>query len=88
MLSKEIKIDNLIQDEHKLSWQLILYKRSDRAAKNNKMNLLVEKAFTQGFNTFLPSLNEISFPIPSPEQIHLIFNYNHPLIYTIKKNIN
>ena len=56
MLSKEIKIDNLIQDEHKLSWQLILYKRSDRAAKNNKMNLLVEKAFTQAFNTFLPSL--------------------------------
>ena len=60
MLSKEIKIDNLIQDEHKLSWELTLYKRSDLAAKNNKMNLLVEKEFTQGFNTFLPSLTTIT----------------------------
>jgi len=56
MLSQEIKIDNLIQDEHKLSWELILYKRGDRAAKRNKMNFLVEKVFTQAFNTFLPSL--------------------------------
>ncbi len=56
MLSKEIKIDNLTQNEHQLSWQLILHKRSDRAVKNNKMNLLVEKEFVQSFNTFLPSL--------------------------------
>ncbi|MDJ0589516.1 MAG: Rieske 2Fe-2S domain-containing protein [Pleurocapsa sp. MO_226.B13] len=56
MLSQEIKIDNLIQDEHKISWQLTLNKRSDRAAKKSKMNLLVEKSFVQAFNTFLPSL--------------------------------
>lgn len=60
MLSKEIKIDNLIQDGHKLSWQLILHKRSDGKAKNNKMNLLVEKEFVQSFNTFLPSLGVIT----------------------------
>lgn len=60
MLSQEIKIDNLTQDEHKLSWQLTLNKRSDLAAKNNKMNLLVEKAFTQSFNTFLPCLAVIT----------------------------
>ena len=56
ILSQEIKIDNLIQDEHKLSWQLTLTKRSDRAAKRYKMSLLVEEEFTQGFHTFLPSL--------------------------------
>lgn len=56
MLSQEIKIDNLIQDEHKISWQLTLNKRSDRAARKSKMNLLVEKSFIQAFNTFLPSL--------------------------------
>jgi phenylpropionate dioxygenase-like ring-hydroxylating dioxygenase large terminal subunit len=60
MLSQEIKIDNLTQNEHKLSWQLILHKRSDRAVKNNKMNLLVEKEFVQSFNTFLPSLAVIT----------------------------
>lgn len=60
MLSQEIKINNLFQDEHKLSWLLTLYKRSDRAAKRNKMNLLVEQAFTQAFNTFLPSLAVIT----------------------------
>lgn len=60
MLSKEIKIDNLTQDEHKLSWQLILHKRSDRAIKSNKMNLLVEKIFVQSFNAFLPSLAVIT----------------------------
>ena len=56
MLSQEIKIDNLIQDEHKISWLLTLHKRNDRAAKRHKMNLLVEKIFVQGFNSFLPSL--------------------------------
>ena len=56
ILSQEVKINNLIQDEHKISWQLTLTKRSDRAVKRNKISLLVEKVFTQGFNTFLPSL--------------------------------
>jgi hypothetical protein len=61
MLSQEIKIDNLTQNEHQLSWQLILHKRSDRAVKNNKMNLLIQKVSTQYFNTFLPSLTVIPF---------------------------
>jgi phenylpropionate dioxygenase-like ring-hydroxylating dioxygenase large terminal subunit len=61
MLSQEIKIDNLTQNEHQLSWQLILHKRSDRAVKNNKMNLLIQKVSTQCFNTFLPSLTVIPF---------------------------
>ncbi|MEL6496727.1 MAG: Rieske 2Fe-2S domain-containing protein, partial [Cyanobacteria bacterium J06623_7] len=56
MLSQEIKIDRLVQDEHKLAWELTLSKRSDRAAKRNKMSLLLEKEFTQGFHTFIPSL--------------------------------
>ena len=60
MLSQEIKIDNLVQDEHKLSWELILYKRRDNAAKKSMMNLLVEKKFIQAFNTFLPSLGVIT----------------------------
>jgi phenylpropionate dioxygenase-like ring-hydroxylating dioxygenase large terminal subunit len=60
MLSQEIEIHNLTQNEHQLSWQLILHKRSDRAVKNNKMNLLVEKEFVQSFNTFLPSLAVIT----------------------------
>ncbi|MEO0836254.1 MAG: Rieske 2Fe-2S domain-containing protein [Cyanobacteria bacterium J06642_3] len=60
MLSQEIKIDNLIQDEHKLSWQLTLLKRSDQAAKRHKMNLLIEPVLTQGFNSFLPSLTVVT----------------------------
>lgn len=60
MLSQEIKIDNLTQDEHKLSWQLTLHKRSDGAAKKHRMNLLVEKIFVQGFNSFLPSLTVVT----------------------------
>jgi len=56
MLSQEIKIDNLIQDEHKLAWELTLYKRTDSATKKNKMSLLLEPEFIQAFNTFLPSL--------------------------------
>ena len=60
MLSQEIKIDNLVQDEQKLSWELILYKRRDNAAKKSMMNLLVEKKFIQAFNTFLPSLGVIT----------------------------
>lgn len=60
ILSKEIKIENLTQNEHQLSWQLILHKRSDRAIKSNKMNLLVENIFVQSFNAFLPSLAVIT----------------------------
>ncbi|NJL51297.1 MAG: Rieske 2Fe-2S domain-containing protein [Hydrococcus sp. SU_1_0] len=60
MLSQEIEIKNLTQNEHQLSWQLILHKRSDRAIKNNKLNFLVEKVFVQSFNVFLPSLAVIT----------------------------
>lgn len=42
ILSKEIKIENLTQDEDRLAWQLIQYKRDDAAAKKNEMNLLVD----------------------------------------------
>ena len=56
MLSQEIRIDSLIQDEHKISWLLTLNKRKDKAVKKSKMNLLVEETFIQAFNTFLPSL--------------------------------
>lgn len=64
MLTKKIKIENLTQDENKLSWQLILSKRGDRDAKRNKMSLFVNQEMIQCFNTFLPSLfvftNEIA----------------------------
>lgn len=60
MLSKEIAIDNLIQEEHKLAWQLVQYKRDDLAVKRNKMNLLVDKVIVQSFNTFLPSFAAIT----------------------------
>lgn len=60
MLTKEIKIDNLTQDENKLAWQLIQYKRDDLDAKRNKMSLLVDRVYVQCFNTFLPSLAVIT----------------------------
>ena len=64
MLTKDLKIENLTQDENKLSWQLFLYKREDRAAKRNKMSPFVNDVMIQCFNTFLPSLfiltNEIA----------------------------
>ena len=56
MLSKEIQIDQLVQDEHRLSWQLIQHKRDDSAVKRNSMSPLVDKVIVQSFNTFLPSL--------------------------------
>ena len=56
MLTKEIKIDHLTQNEHRLSWQLIQYKRDDRDAKRNTMSLLIDRVLIQSFNTFLPSL--------------------------------
>lgn len=60
MLTKAIKIDNLTQDENKLFWQLIQYKRDDRDVKNSVTNLLVDPVFVQCFNTFLPSLEVIT----------------------------
>jgi nitrite reductase/ring-hydroxylating ferredoxin subunit len=60
MLSQKVEINNLTQNEHQLSWQLILHKRSDRDVRKSKMNLLVEKVFAQSFNTFLPSLAAIT----------------------------
>ena len=60
MLTKEIKIDRLSQNENKLFWQLIQYKRDDRDVKKSKTNLLVDKVFVQCFNTFLPSLAVIT----------------------------
>ena len=56
MLTKEIKIDRLTQNEHKISWQLVQHKRDDRATKKSQTNLLVDKVFVQAFSTFLPSL--------------------------------
>jgi hypothetical protein len=60
MLTKEIKIDNLTQDENKLFWQLIQYKRDDLDVKKSVTNLLVDPVFVQCFNTFLPSLAVIT----------------------------
>ena len=60
MLSKEIEIKHLTQDEHKLSWQLIQYKRDDPAVKKNEMNLLVDKVLEQSFNVYLPSFAAIT----------------------------
>lgn len=60
MLTKEIEINNLIQNEHKLSWQLVQHKRDDLAAKRSKMSLLVDRVYIQCFNTFLPGLAVIT----------------------------
>ncbi|MFQ4140858.1 Rieske 2Fe-2S domain-containing protein [Chlorogloeopsis sp. ULAP02] len=60
MLTKEIKIDNLSQNENSLSWQLIQYKRDDKDAKRNKINSLVDEVMVQSFNTFLPGLAVIT----------------------------
>ncbi|MEO1300081.1 MAG: hypothetical protein AAFW75_30785 [Cyanobacteria bacterium J06636_16] len=38
MLTQKIAIDNLAQDENRLSWQLIMHKRGDRGARWNKMS--------------------------------------------------
>ncbi len=56
ILTKEIKIDNLTQNENQLSWQLIQYKRDDKDAKINKINSLVDEVMVQSFNTLLPGL--------------------------------
>ena len=56
MLAKEVKIDNFTQNENQLSWQLITYKRDDKNAQKNKINLLIDREVVQSFNTFLPGL--------------------------------
>ena len=56
MLAKAVKIDNFSQNENQLSWQLITYKRDDKNAKRNKINLLIDEEVVQSFNTFLPGL--------------------------------
>ncbi len=56
MLTKEIEIKNLIQDDNKISWQLVQHKRNDPDVKKNKMNPLVDKLLVQHFNVFLPSI--------------------------------
>ena len=64
MLTKDIKIENLTQDENKISWQLFLHKRDDKQANQNKMSPFVNDVMVQCFNSFLPSLliltNEIA----------------------------
>ncbi|MEO1672725.1 MAG: Rieske 2Fe-2S domain-containing protein [Cyanobacteria bacterium J06631_2] len=61
MLSDQIKVDSLVQDENKISWLLTLNKKGDRATKKNKMNLLIEKEILQGFSSFLPGLMVVTF---------------------------
>ena len=56
MLTKEVKIDNFKQNNNHFSWQLITYKRDDKNARKNKMNLLIDREIIQSFNTFLPGL--------------------------------
>lgn len=63
ILTEEVKIDNLTQNENKLFWELITYKRKDRDAKRNKLNFLVDDVMVQYFNTFLPSLILVSVKI-------------------------
>ena len=60
MLAKQAKIEHLIHNENRLSWQLITHKRDDKDVWKNKMNLLIEPTLTQSFNTFLPSLSIIT----------------------------
>ncbi|MEM7555103.1 MAG: Rieske 2Fe-2S domain-containing protein [Cyanobacteria bacterium P01_A01_bin.84] len=64
MLTKELTIENLTQNENKISWQLFLYKRDDKDANKNKMSPFVNDVMVQCFNTFLPNLfiltNEIA----------------------------
>ena len=68
VLCQKIEIENLIQNEHEFSWQMIQHKRSDkpsgmaslRAAKRSKFNLLVEETTIQCFNAYLPGLTVVT----------------------------
>ena len=55
MLTKEVEIAYLSQNDNKFSWQLIMSKRDDDHAKSNKMNFILDEIVVQSFNTFLPS---------------------------------
>ena len=75
MLAKEVKIDNLTQNENKLSWQLITYKQNNCEAKRNKMNLLIDPVMVQSFNTFLPSFAVVPLNYYGKLIISTIFVY-------------
>lgn len=82
MLTKEIEINNLIQNEHKLSWQLVQHKRDDRAAKRSKMSLLVDRVFTQCYNTFLPGLAVITLDFRGKLVVGIVTMYPESLHQT------
>lgn len=63
MLAQEAKIDCFTQNENQLAWQLITHKRSDRAAKKNKMKFFIDDVQIPSFNTFLPSLAIITLEV-------------------------
>lgn len=75
ILTKEIKINNLTQNNNQLFWELITYKRDDRNAKRNKLNLLVDDVMVQYFNTFLPSLILVSVEIKGQLVLGVISAY-------------
>ncbi|VEP14718.1 Rieske (2Fe-2S) domain-containing protein (fragment) [Hyella patelloides LEGE 07179] len=77
MLTKEIKIENLTQNENKLSWQLFLSKRKDRDAKRNKMSPFVNDVMVQCFKTFLPSLFILTNEI-AQGQLFVAVGYGYP----------
>ncbi len=77
MLTKELKIENLTQNENKLSWQLFLYKRDDKNVKKNKMSLFVNDVMVQCFNTFLPSLFILTNEI-AKGQLFVAVGYGYP----------
>ncbi len=77
MLTKDIKIDNLIQKENQISWQLFLNKRNDRYAKKNKMSSLVNDVMVQCFNTFLPGLVVLTNEI-AKGQLFVAVGYLYP----------
>ena len=77
MLTKEIKIENLTQNDNQISWQLILSKRGDRDAKRNKMSPFVNNEMVQCFNTFLPSLGVLTNEI-NKGQLFVAVAYGYP----------
>jgi phenylpropionate dioxygenase-like ring-hydroxylating dioxygenase large terminal subunit len=82
MLTKEIKIDNVTQNENQISWQLIQYKRDDKDAKKNQMSLLVDEVMVQSFNTFLPSLAVVSVDLKGKLVVGVITMYPESPIKT------
>lgn len=82
MLSQEIKIDRLTQNEHQLFWQLTQYKRKDPAAKKSKTNLLIDPILVQNFNTFLPSLGVVTLDFNGQLVLGLVTLYPESLTST------